>query len=142
MATYTLKRFSTNTSNKKVYRIKRKSFTIVGEVMNPVADVTKNALDTGVGVAKNVGGTALEATGGVVKTAGKVAKPFAGLGGAAAGYAATTAALGPANFIPVVGSALRLGGALVGSKLGKGAVEATKNIGDSIQQGGTDLKYS
>lgn len=141
MATYKLKRFS-NTTQTKSYTLKRKTFGLLGTV----GDVANNAINTGVGVAKNVGGTAVETTGNVVEKTAKVAKPIAGLGGGIAGAipgAAAGAALG--SIIPIVGTAIGAGaGALLGAKggsaLGRGAVDIVEGAGRSIKEGGQDLK--
>ena len=125
MATYKLKRFSNTTP--KSYTLKRKTFGF----LEPVADVANNAINTGVGVAKNVGGTAMEVGGKAVSAAGKVAKPFAGIGGTVLGAMKGAAMFGPLGAI---------GGAILGNKVGKGAADLTKSVGETLQDGGMDLK--
>ena len=118
--TYTLKRFSSTT---KTYRIKRKTFGTVGDI------------------GKNVVGTGMEAVGSTVETTGKIAKPLAGIGGAVLGAAKGAAMLGPVGaLVPGLGLAAGIGGAVLGSKLGKGAADITKNVGQSIKEGGQDLR--
>lgn len=124
MATYKLKRFS---RTQKIYTLKRKTFGF----LEPVADVANNAINTGVGVAKNVGGTAMEVGGKAVSAVGKVAKPFAGIGGTVLGAMKGAAMFGPLGAI---------GGAILGNKVGKGAADLTKGVGESLQDGGMDLK--
>lgn len=132
MATYKLKRFS---RTQKTYILKRKSFGVIGNVVSGVGTA-----------AKNVTGTTLEAAGGAVEKTAKVVKPVAGLAGGLAGIApgaGVGAALG--SIVPVVGTALGAGiGAMVGAKggsaLAKGATEIVGGVGQSIKEGGQDLK--
>ena len=134
MNTYKIRRFSTSNVS-KTYRLKRKTFGIgdaVSDVAGTVGDVAKTTLNTGVDIAKKTAGTGLEAGGGAIKAAGKIAKPVSGLAGRIGG-AMAGAALGPLG---------ALGGFLLGGKVGKAAADGVQDIGESIQQSGTDLKMS
>ena len=120
MATYKLKRFS---KIQKTYTLKRKTFGAIGDA------------------GKNIVGTGMEAAGSTVETVGKVAKPVAGIGGAALGAIIGASMVGPIGaLVPGLGLGGAILGGIVGSKLGKGAADITKNVGQSIKEGGQDLK--
>lgn len=134
MAKYKLERLFSNTPKQKKYTLKRKMYGL-GDAAGNALTTTVN---TGLGVAKNVTGAAVEGAGKATNLAGDVAGGVvSGTGKVLKAAALPLAFLGPAGLIG--GAALGLTGAAVDG-VGNLTKKAVHTVGDAAINAGQDIQ--